>query len=81
MMANSCKLLRFAVFRVVRVQNSFGGPNSYIAIYYALLAISFRAAHRTRFVGVSVRTSSGGNKALSIGGDVAAIYLVIFQVA
>ena len=34
-----------------------------------------------RFVRVSVRTSSGGNKALSIGGDVAAIYLVIFQVA
>lgn len=46
MMADSCELPWFGVLRVVRIQDSFGGPNSHVAVYAIRSVTLFIAAHR-----------------------------------
>ena len=45
-MAYSSKLLRFLVFGIVRIEDGFGGPYPYVAIYKVLISLVPRDRHR-----------------------------------
>jgi hypothetical protein len=47
-MTDSCELLRLGVFGVVRVQDSFGRPDAYVAVCLLWSVIVASKAHRGR---------------------------------
>jgi hypothetical protein len=47
-MANGRELFRFGIFGVVRVQDSFGRPDAYVAVYLLWSVIVASKAHRGR---------------------------------
>lgn len=76
MMADSCELPWFGIFRIIRVQDSFCGPYAHVAVYVTQSVTLFGEAHRVR----ALRTSGGSCKALSIRRYVTAVYFDVFQI-